>query len=62
MLEISQSSSAHQRLEDLRRAIQLAEQAIALCDRHDFAFAAISLSEAIEKLKVLEGQSRPTNG
>ena len=61
MLEMPQSSSAHQRLEDLRRAIQLAEQAIVLCDRYDFAFAAISLSDAIEKLKMLEGQSQPTN-
>ena len=56
MLERPQNSSADQRCEDLKRAIGLAEQALAICDLHECAFAAISLSQAIEKLKAIQQQ------
>ena len=62
MREMPQSSSDYQCREDLRRATQLAEEALALCDRQDFAFAAISLCQALEKLKALEVRSAQTNG
>jgi hypothetical protein len=40
----------------IERAIALAEAALHECDEHGFVFAAIDLSSAIDKLKVIRAE------
>ncbi|MGB3473011.1 MAG: hypothetical protein WBA51_19515 [Erythrobacter sp.] len=60
MLDIPQDLPVPQRLKELRRAIELSEAALAICDRQDCSFAAISLSQAVEQLKLLEYRTSTT--
>lgn len=48
----------HNREGPRARAIQLAQDALDLCDQNGFSFAAIDLSSAIEKLKEVEEKPR----
>lgn len=47
-------SKTEQNLEAITKAIALAEEALAICDRHAFVFAAIDISSALDKLRVLK--------
>lgn len=41
-------------MKGITTAIALCEEALALCDKHGFIFAAIDVSSALDKLKALK--------
>jgi hypothetical protein len=45
-------------MEAISKAIALSEEALALCDRHGFVFAAIDICSAIDKLKALKDAAK----